>query len=165
MNVYAQDLLNSSSSSQSQSSSTQSQATSTDLNNLNINNSFLDPFVSWLNAFVLAWSIFYSVYFLAHFFFYRIFFGTGEMAQEKKGVKGIVRLLGIWWRYIACLVFLVIYGLTKDSLVGLAFGVLAIFVMLAKLYIDLARIMDLFEYFVWSKNIAKTVKKWLNWKG
>jgi hypothetical protein len=66
---------------------------------------------------------------------------------------------------MACLVFLVIYGLTKNSLIGLAFGALVIFVMLVKLYVDLARIMDIFEYFTWSKNIAKTIKKWLNWKG
>lgn len=164
MNVYAQDLLtNSSSSQQNQSSSTQSQTT-TDIDNLNINNSFLDPFVTWLNAFVLAWSIFYSIYFLAHFFFYRIFTGTGELAAEKKGMKGMYRLLGIWWRYMICLVFLVIYGLTRDTLIGLAFGALAIFGMLGKLYVDIGRILDLFEYFSWSKNFAKTVKGWLNWK-
>jgi hypothetical protein len=105
MNVHAQDLFTNSSSSQNQTSSVQSQATTTDINDLNISTNLLDPFVSWLNAFVLAWSIFYSIYFLAHFFFYRIFTGTGELAAEKKGMKGMYRLLGIWWRYVICLIF------------------------------------------------------------
>jgi hypothetical protein len=49
-------------------------------------------------------------------------------------------------------------------LIGLAFGALAIFGMLGKLYVDIGRILDLFEYFSWSKSFAKTVKGWINWK-
>jgi FtsH-binding integral membrane protein len=80
-------------------------------------------------------------------------------------MKGIYPLLGMWWRYIGCLVLFVIYGFTRTTDLGLFIGVVTILVFIIKIYVDFMKILDLFNYFSWSKNLAKNLKKRLNWKG
>lgn len=170
MNVFAQDLINQNSSSSTSSSSistSSSIATSTQdqlQSILNLDVTILDRIVTSVNLFALAWSIFYSYYFLIQFFQYRIIGAKGKVSDEVNGMAGIYPLLTMWWRYIGCLVLLVIYGLTRSTELGIPIGVVTILVFIIKIYIDLMKILGLFNYFNWSKNFAKNIKTRLKWK-
>lgn len=169
MRVFAQDLINETSSKSASSNSSSSSLVNVVQNSAPTGFIFditlLDRIITNVNIFVLAWSIFYSYYFLVQFFQYRIIGAKGKVSDEVDGMKGIYPLLGMWWRYIGCLVLFVIYGFTRTTDLGLFIGVVTILVFIIKIYVDFMKILDLFNYFSWSKNLAKNLKKRLNWKG
>jgi len=169
MRVFAQDLINETSSKSASSNSSSSSLVNVVQNSTPTGFIFditlLDRIITNVNIFVLAWSIFYSYYFLVQFFQYRIIGAKGKVSDEVDGMKGIYPLLGMWWRYIGCLVLFVIYGFTRTTDLGLFIGVVTILVFIIKIYVDFMKILDLFNYFSWSKNLANNLKKRLNWKG
>lgn len=171
MQVFAQDLINQNQSSSSAVSSGSSSSTVVDVavnqttqTFLQFDIAILDRVVTSINVFALAWSIFYSYYFLVQFFQYRIIGAKGKVSDELNGMDGIYPLLGMWWRYMGCLVLFVIYGFTRESDLGLFIGVVTVLAFIIKIYIDFMKILGLFNYFPWSKNLAKNLKKRLKWK-
>jgi len=171
MEVFAQDLIDQNRSSSSSSIAGSSSSSMVDVTVNTTSQTFLqfdidiiDRIVTSVNIFALAWSIFYSYYFLVQFFQYRIIGAKGKVSDELDGMEGMYLLLGIWWRYMACLVVLVIYGLSRSSDLGLFIGVVSVLAFVIKIYVDFMKILNLFSYFPWSKKLAKNLKKRFKWK-
>jgi len=75
-----------------------------DFTNFNVN-----EFINSLNTFTLAWTIFFSVIFMANFFYFRIFYSFGEVQREKKGVDSVYASLRIWVTYLIVWTFFFLF--------------------------------------------------------
>lgn len=126
-----------------------------------LENPLLDLGTSSLNLFILGWTIFYNIFFLYHFFNHRIFFGYGEYSVEENGMKGIYSSIFIWWTYIVALTFFIAYGYFRNTSFGVVTAILYLFISLIKIYLDLGKILDLLNYFPWSKTMVSGLKKFL----
>jgi hypothetical protein len=157
MQVFAQDDLNDDLSS----SSSQIQNTNSDnfFAGFSFDTDLIDSIVKNVNLFVLAWSIFYTIVFLSHFFYHRLFYSKGKLLYEKRGMNAITRLLGFWWRYIFCLIFLVVYGFLRKTDFAFFVGILTIFIYIIKVYIDLGKMFDILTYHSWLKSFGESLKK------
>jgi hypothetical protein len=124
----------------------------------------LGTIVDSVNYFVLATSILYSFIMVLNFFEYRIYFGGGELSNEKNGVNSLVLAVQLWWRYIFCLVFYVLFGLFRESIFAIFLAFLVIFVYAAKLFIDLIAVLSVLNYFEWSSNWSNMLKNLIKFK-
>lgn len=124
----------------------------------------LDTVINSLNYFTLGSSIIFTIIFLITFFDYRIFFGGGELTNEKNGVSSLVLAIQLWWRYILVLVFYVLYGFFRESAFGVFFGFLVVLVYLVKILVDIINVLSTLNYFDWSAEWSQNLKKVLKFK-
>jgi hypothetical protein len=159
MKVFAQDDLNSNLNQPSGQTEISASPDSGFLSSFSFDEALMDVLIKNINLFVLAWSIFFTVFLLSHFFNHRVLYSWAELSTEKLGMKGIFKLLGLWWRYMLCLLMLVVYGFLRDGDFGLFVGILTILVYISKIYIDLGSVLDLLNYkFGWMTGISNWLK-------
>lgn len=143
MVVLAQDLFQSDSGNVSSKASSAATSSSLDFSNFEPITSFfggqgIQSFIIRLNYFTLAWCIFYSILFVGDFFFCRMYYSDGDLSKEKTGVDGIHRAAKIWWSYLICWIFLVIYSIFPIT------GILTIIIYFFKIFfVDLAKVLDI----------------------
>lgn len=126
--------------------------------------SSLQGFILQLNRFTIAWCIFYSILFVLDFFHMRMYHSDGEVPKMMLGEGSIRRALGLWWSYLICWVFLLLYFLFPIV------GIVTIAVYFLKLLsIDLPNIFDLIHNHVGFggptqlfKNVTNPLKKLLH---
>ena len=107
-----------------------------------------------LNSFTLAWCIFYSLLFVADFFFYRLKYTDGDLAREKIGVNSLVRAFNIWFGYLFCLIGLIVYNYAP------VLGVIVIVGYFFKLLsVDLPMILDIIHDYIGLNGVHTTYKK------
>jgi hypothetical protein len=175
MIVYAQEDLNqrvnSSTSSKSSGNSVTTKTTSTistNSNTANLGIGFINPefIVASLNLFMLAWTIFYMIICLSHFFNQRIFNSGGELGGEKNGMRGIYKAFRISWSYVLTLPFFVGFAFVNANYPDFALflGVLMILVYAMKIIFDMKSFVSIFDYFPWEAKFAKTVISFLTVK-
>jgi Ca2+/H+ antiporter len=167
MLVFAQEDLNrgiNGSASSRSSSSTTSRTTTTvsvdsGVNNLGVD--FINPqyVVASLNLFVLAWTIFYMIICLAHFFNQRVFNSGGEISGEKNGMRGIYKAFKVAWSYVFTLPFFIGFAFANTNYpeFSLFAGVLMILVYILKIIFDLKTFLHLFDYFPWESKFANNL--------
>ncbi|MBC7471787.1 MAG: hypothetical protein H7196_00775 [candidate division SR1 bacterium] len=101
----------------------------------------LSGILSGINAFLLAWTIFYSLILVIDFYFYRVKYNDGVVNREKRGVKSLTSAAQIWFSYLLYLILFILQLSFRSQWYGTIFGVLAILYMFIKLIvIDLPRI-------------------------
>jgi hypothetical protein len=158
MQVLAQDLNNNF----SQNSTNEVISTSN-----GIDQSFLvifDKIVIYINYFVLAFSVFYTIIALMDFFEYRIYNGGAKLNNEKKGIKAINLAINIWRRYLPVVIFYLFAHSLRNSVFGYFALSLALIVLILKFWRDLIEISELFNYFSWSKSFMSKLRKTLEIK-
>jgi len=157
MQVYAQDSLFQPSPAQPQTQVvTQTTTSSTAFDPLAFlaDGKGMESFIIQLNYFTLAWCIFYSVLFVADFFFCRMYHADGELPKEKLGVESIFRASYIWLTYLVCWVFLVLYSFFPNI-----FGAITILVYFWKLLSrDLPDIFDIIHNYVSFSGVFTTFR-------
>jgi hypothetical protein len=137
-----------------------------DLNKLLPTQEKLDLFIRHLNSFTLAWCLFYAALLYANFYYNRMLYPEGEVGKEKRGVSQIYRAAKIWWTYLICLGFLIIYKVFP------VFSYLTILVYFYKLiHWDLVSILDIVDNYFgineilkFFQRIFKPLKKLLSFK-
>jgi hypothetical protein len=108
----------------------------TNLNALN-----LDLIISYLNSFILAWCIFYTLFYLSSYYYYYIKFPDREVERMKNGLKSFQSGAFLWYSYFICLIPFGIYIFVSGGIEKGFFGVLTIICFLVKvLFFDLPRI-------------------------
>lgn len=143
MVVFAQDLFQSDSGDVSSKSSSANASGSFDFSNFELVTNFfggsgIQSFIIRLNYFTLAWCIFYSILFVGDFFFCRMYYSDGDLSKEKMGVDSIHRAAKIWWSYLICWLFLVIYSIFPIT------GIFTIIIYFFKIFfVDLAKVLDI----------------------
>jgi amino acid transporter len=109
--------------------------------------------LSAINAFLLAWTIFYSIVLVVDFFFYRIKYNEGQVNREKRGVLSLTNAYHLWLSYVGYLVLFMLYLGFKNELFAILIGVIAVLYSLVKIIIiDTQKIPVISKY---SKDIAK----------
>ena len=91
------------------------------------NSDFFLTFISNLNYFVLAWSIFYSAILYMNFYYWRLYRTADRLHHEAKGVKAIQDAWWIWFRYIHVLLLLTM-AVDYKNFALLIFGLLFYFI-------------------------------------
>jgi len=100
----------------------------------------LDLLVSYINVLVLAWCIFYSVFYICDFYFYLIKYPDREVERMQKGAKSFQLAVYLWSGYLVCLVFFGLYLLSRGTALAGVAGVVTIIAYLYKLLgVDLPR--------------------------
>jgi hypothetical protein len=111
-------------------------------------------FLLRLNSFTLAWCIFYSVLFVADFFFYRMRFTDGDIAREKIGVQSLRRAFNIWFSYLFCWLGLVAFSF---------FPILGVIVIVGYFFkllsVDLPMVLDIIHDYVGLNGVHTNYKK------
>jgi hypothetical protein len=170
MNNVTQDLFQVSSSSVPTSSNTSSAISSTpttlsQANNLIENNFFnpllqlnLEVLIIFLNRFLLGWTIFYSIYFLLHFWWKRLD-RAGELKNERDGVEGIKEAILIWLRYLAFLLIISIFSLSLNTSFEIIFLPLVLLFGIYKIWADISGVLKFSSYFGWAGAITKNLQK------
>jgi len=166
MVVFAQEDLNQRANSTGNSASVSNSINSVSTTNLGLDFVDANIIVSSVNLFVLAWTIFYIILALVHFFNGRVFNSGGELASEKEGMRGIYRAIRYAWSYVFTLPFFLGFTFISNSLPSfvLLAGLFMILVYGLKLIYDIKWIMDLFDYFPWADSIAKSIRSLTNFK-
>lgn len=162
MKLYTQDLNRPSSFPSSGSGDTST------FTNFNFNfstiftgNFTINDLVAMINAFLLAWSFFYTFFCLIQFFNLRILAGSGEIATESAGMEGMYMSQRIWLRYLFTLPFFAIFAFTVAYYQLLSLLPLILYILVAgvKILTDLNDFIDIInDGFDWSKNLAKFIK-------
>ena len=115
--------------------------------------------ISWVNAFTIAFTIFYCILYLIDFFENRMFFNSGgELGNEVYGVKSIKNAINIWLRYFPCLLLFTIFAVLRASPVGLIFALFALLGYAYKLYLDVYDLTFVLGYFGWSDKFGQAVR-------
>lgn len=101
----------------------------------------LSGILSGINAFLLAWTIFYSLILVIDFYFYRVKYNDGMVSREKRGVKSLTSAAQIWFSYLLYLILFILQLLFKNQWYGTIFGVMTILYLFVKIIVlDLPRI-------------------------
>jgi hypothetical protein len=125
-----------------------------DLSSTIFSDGSIKSFIFQLNSFTLAWCIFYSVLFVADFYFYRLKYSDGVIDRERLGVDSLKRAFNIWFSYFFCWIALVVYGYVP------LLGFITIMVYFGKLLIaDLPLILDIIHDYVGLNGIHTNYKK------
>jgi hypothetical protein len=165
MQIFAQDLNTPTNQPSTSLNSTNSPGGDFSFSSFSLGQSLdLGVIIDSVNYFVLATSILYSFVMVINFFEYRIYFGGGELSNEKNGVDSLVLAIQLWWRYIFCLVFYVLFGLFRESIFAIFLAFLVIFVYAAKLFIDLIAVLSILNYFEWSSDWSNVLKNLIKFK-
>lgn len=124
----------------------------------------LRVFVLWLNAFTVAWCIFYSIMFVADFYFYRMKFSDGDIGREKVGVTSLARAAKLWWTYLICwLFFLLYYYFPQTTLIVVLVYLFKLIVVDAPVVLDIIHDETSFSgVFTQFRNITQPLKDLLS---
>jgi hypothetical protein len=125
--ALAQDLYTT-----TESSSSVAVVTKTAVSNSQVqsNSDFFLTFISNLNYFVLAFSIFYSIILYMNFYYWRLYRTADRLHHEAKGVKAIQDAWWIWFRYIHVLLLLTM-AVDYKNFALLIFGLLFYFLRMS----------------------------------
>ncbi len=124
----------------------------------------LETVIDSLNFFSLGFTIVFTIPLLVDFFQNRIFFGGGELAAEKQGVRALTIAMYIWRTYFVVLFFYLIFSTFRFSSVGILFGIVVTLLVIAKLWIDLIWILDTLSYFDFVSSFASRLQNILKIK-
>ena len=152
---FAQDLYPSSSPSVPSNISPTSSPTSSFLPSFDFfNNLDLTEIIVSFNRYVLIWTIFVSVMYVANFWFYYRKQGDSEIAREATGQKSLWLAAKIWWRYLPSLILFVIFGFTSGIWKSLS-GILMILALTIKIGLDVYTFLGITDYFDWYNGFSK----------
>lgn len=136
-------------------------------NFFNFQNQFINQFTNQLdtsfvilalNRFLLGWTIFYSIYFILHFWWKRLD-RAGELKNEQSGVAGIFECLYIWLRYLGFLVLMSIFALSQNPVFQLISLPLIILYGIYKIWADISGATKFASSFGWAEEVVKTLQK------
>jgi hypothetical protein len=69
----------------------------------------------FLNLYILAATIIFSIILTMDFFFYRVKFNEMAYAREEQGVRSLKNAINMWWTYLFCLTLFAVYTLTNPT--------------------------------------------------
>lgn len=128
-----------------------------------LNNLDLTEIVIALNRYVLVWTVFVSLMYVANFYFYYLKQGDSELAREEVGQKCLWLAARIWWRYLPCLILFVIFGFSSGIWTNL-FGLATILAFVIKLWKDVYTFLGITDYFDWYNGFAKGFRSFLSFQ-
>jgi hypothetical protein len=109
--------------------------------------------LSGINAFLLAWTIFYSLVLVFDFFFYRVKFNDGQVSREKRGVVSLTNAYHLWLSYLGYLVLFIVYLSFRNDWFGIIIGIITIIYAIVKIIVlDLPKIPFVDKY---AANVTK----------
>jgi hypothetical protein len=109
------------------------------------------------NQWLLAFTVFYSIWFGLDFIFYRIIFHDGEVENEERGLKSLSNLYRLWYGYF---IFLAVWcvAIFGTGLLKTSFEWISLFVWLIVLFgVDLPMIPVLGGVFGGSDSVKGSV--------
>jgi hypothetical protein len=128
-----------------------------------LNNLDLSEIVIGFNRYVLVWTLFVSMMYVANFYFYYLKQGDSEIARESVGEKCLWIAARIWWRYLPSLVLFVIFGFSSGiwtTILGLA----TILALIIKLWQDVYTFLGITDYFTWYNGFAQGFRSFLSFQ-
>lgn len=128
-----------------------------------LNNLDLTEIVIGLNRYVLIWTLFVSMMYVANFYFYYLKQGDSEIAREVVGEKCLWLAAKIWWRYLPSLILFVIFA-QSGGIWTTIFGSMTILALIIKLWQDINTFLGITNYFDWYNGFAKGFQSFLSFQ-